>query len=230
MPLSNVFPRFTALMRRLRPHRPNGFRRAFTSVAAIAAVATVGTSALLSPLALADQVDNNHDALVKQFIQQQHASPLAADCAAHAAFVVPTSPDYDHVAFLSTALDSQHANIEPWGKPFNNHKQRITVDNIVTVNGLGYRKNAGERTQPDLLELRCGYVADKLLAFSYKEAEVGGPPAAAAPAVRSSRAERGGGRQKAVKRQRGGKASSTSTRRGTAKHTTSKRTSASSHH
>lgn len=123
--------------------------------------------------AFADQSDS-HDALVEQLVQEQHASPLVADCAAHAAFVVPTSPAYDHVEFLNTAFDAQHATVEPWNQPFDDRKQRITVDTLVSVNGLGYRKGNGERGQPDLLKFRCGYVADKLLAFGYNE-----PPSSA---------------------------------------------------
>lgn len=110
-----------------------------------------------------------HDTLVQQLIQQQHAAPLVADCAAHAAFVVPTSPIYDHVEFLPSAVDAQHASVEPWNQPFDDGKQRITVDTLVLVSGLGYRKDADKSRDPDLLKFRCGYVADKLLAFSYNE-------------------------------------------------------------
>jgi hypothetical protein len=110
-----------------------------------------------------------HDTLVQQLIQQQHAAPLVADCAAHAGFVVPTSPIYDHVEFLPSAVDAQHASVEPWNQPFDDGKQRITVDTLVLVSGLGYRKGADQSKDPDLLKFRCGYVADKLLAFSYNE-------------------------------------------------------------
>lgn len=118
-----------------------------------------------------EQLDS-HAALVQQLIDKQHAQPLVADCAAHAAFVVPTSPIYDHVEFLPTSLDAQHASAEPWNQPFADGKQHITVDTLVLVNGLGYRKKAGEDSQPDLLKFRCGYVADKLLAFAYNEPDL----------------------------------------------------------
>jgi len=118
-----------------------------------------------------EQLDS-HTALVQQLIDKQHAQPLVADCAAHAAFVVPTSPVYDHVEFLPTSLDAQHASAEPWNQPFDDGKQHITVDTLVLVNGLGYRKNAGEDSQPDLLKFRCGYIADKLLAFAYNEPDL----------------------------------------------------------
>ncbi|MCY0387766.1 hypothetical protein OVY01_11080 [Robbsia sp. Bb-Pol-6] len=142
--------------------------------------------------AFADQADS-HDALVEQLVQQQHASPLVADCAAHAAYVVPTSPVYDHVAFLNTAFDAQHATVEPWNQPFDNHKQRITVDTLVSVSGLGYRKSTSDGRQPDLLTFRCGYVADKLLAFGYNEPESTADVPLAPPPGRHASARRGGG-------------------------------------
>lgn len=177
--------------------------------AAVAAVtATCATAVPFATITLpahADPIDS-HAELVQQLIEQQHALPLAADCAAHAAFVVPTSPYYDHVEFLANALDEQHASVEPWGQPFDNQKQRITVDTVVTVSGLGYRKGAAESAQPDLLTLRCGYVADKLLAFGYNEPE--------APVVRRVTGARGTSRH-AVRGRHGARTASASAKKST---------------
>jgi hypothetical protein len=131
----------------------------------------------------------DHDAMVQQLIQQQHANPLVADCAAHAAFVVPTSRLYDHVEFLPAELDEQHATTEPWNQPFDDRKQRVNVETMVQVSGLGYRKDAGDAGQPDLLHFRCGYVQDKLLAFGYNE-----PPQATPPVTEHASRSRGGAR------------------------------------
>lgn len=162
----------------------------------------------------ADAIDS-HDELVQQLIEQQHAVPMAADCAAHAAFVVPTSPYYDHVEFLSNALDEQHATVESWGQPFDDQKQRITVDTVVTISGLGYRKGAADGAQPDLLTMRCGYVADKLLAFGYNEP--------AAPVVRRVTGARANSRH-AARGRHGAHSTSTGTgkKATTRKSTTSK--------
>ena len=153
-----------------------------------------GTLTALLPVALPISVAHadplvDHDAMVQQLIQQQHASPLVADCAAHAAFVVPTSRLYDHVEFLPAELDDQHATIEPWNQPFDDRKQRVNVETLVQVSGLGYRKEAGEAGQPDLLHFRCGYVQDKLLAFGYNE-----PPQATPPVTERVSRTRGGAR------------------------------------
>jgi len=147
---------------------PLAFADDTVGTAASDADSTANSTATHDTLGPADSTAT-HDTLVQQLIQQQHAAPLVADCAAHAAFVVPTSPIYDHVEFLPSAVDSQHASVEPWGQPFDDGKQRITVDTLVLVSGLGYRKGADQSKDPDLLKFRCGYVADKLLAFSYNE-------------------------------------------------------------
>ncbi|MGI4982544.1 MAG: BspC domain-containing protein [Janthinobacterium lividum] len=179
MPLSIPSPRLSVFLRRFFSPSRHWFGGLTLTFGLVLAAPT-----------FADQADS-HDALVEQLIQQQHASPLVADCAAHAAYVVPTSPVYDHVEFLNTAFDDQHATVEPWNQPFDTHKQRITVETLVSVSGLGYRKSNGERSQPDLLKLRCGYVADKLLAFGYNEPEsTADVPLAPAPG-RHGRARRG---------------------------------------
>ncbi|MGI4814849.1 MAG: BspC domain-containing protein [Janthinobacterium lividum] len=124
-------------------------------------------SGLCGAVAHADQIDD-HNALVARFIGQDHAEPLVADCAAHAAYVVPTSPSYDRVEFADQALDPQHATVQPWSEPFGTGKQRISVDTVVTVDGQGFRKGADDGT-PDALTFRCGYLDSKLLAFEYNE-------------------------------------------------------------
>jgi len=122
--------------------------------------------AVLATTSHADQLEE-HDSLVQKYISEQHANPLVADCAAHAVFVVSTSNYYDHVDFADTALDDQHATVQPWNDAFDNGKQRIKVDTIVTVNGQGMRK--GGTGTPDALTFKCGFLEDKLLAFSYND-------------------------------------------------------------
>ena len=171
MPFSITVPAFTVLAaatrRVLSPHRLG--RLALSLTIGLSASFALSTSVLADDAVGPADSAAAHDTLVQQLIQQQHAAPLVADCAAHAAFVVPTSPIYDHVEFLPSAVDAQHASVEPWNQPFDDGKQRITVDTLVLVSGLGYRKGAGQSQDPDLLKFRCGYVADKLLAFSYNE-------------------------------------------------------------
>jgi hypothetical protein len=114
----------------------------------------------------ADQLEE-HDSLVQKYIADQHANPLVADCAAHAVFVVSTSNYYDHADFADNALDDQHATVQPWNDAFDNGKQRIKVDTIVTVTGQGIRKSA--QGTPDALTFKCGFLDNKLLAFSYND-------------------------------------------------------------
>jgi hypothetical protein len=114
----------------------------------------------------ADQLEE-HDSLVQKYVTDQHASPLVAECAAHAVFVVSTSNYYDHADFSDGSLDGQHATVQPWNEPFDNGKQRIKVDTVVTVTGQGVRK-AGQGS-PDALTFKCGFLEDKLLAFSYND-------------------------------------------------------------
>lgn len=118
----------------------------------------------LAPLmaARADQLQQ-HKQLVDQFVQQRHADPLVADCAAHASFVVPTAPGYDSVEFADGAFDTDHAHIEPWQKPFDNGKQKIDVATVVTLDGIGRRKTGST----DTLHIRCGYNEGRMMAFSY---------------------------------------------------------------
>jgi hypothetical protein len=122
--------------------------------------------ALASPtLALADQLEQ-HNQLVNQFVNDMHADPLVADCAAHGSFVASTSTAFDHVDFPPTAFDSVHSSVTPWNDSFDEGKQRVKVDSIVTVDGLGVRTNGGD---PDQLHFRCGYVGTQMLAFSWND-------------------------------------------------------------
>ncbi|MCX8566673.1 MAG: hypothetical protein ON057_001400 [Glomeribacter sp. 1016415] len=131
-------------------------------------VLLVGCLMLLLPLSShAGRRDERLD-LVKQFITQQQANPLVADCAAHASFVATTLPLYTRIEFPDGALDNGQASILPWHQqPFNNKKQRVKVDTIVSISGVGYRK--AKRSKPDVLEFRCGYSANQLFAFDYNE-------------------------------------------------------------
>ncbi|BBO60008.1 BspC domain-containing protein [Mycoavidus sp. B2-EB] len=130
-------------------------------------VLLVGCLMLLLPLPSHAGRRDEHLDLVKQFITQQQATPLVADCAAHASFVVTTLPLYTRIEFPDGALDNGQASLLPWHQPFNNKKQRVKVDTIVSISGVGYRK--AERSKPDVLEFRCGYLANQLLAFDYNE-------------------------------------------------------------
>ncbi len=123
-------------------------------------------SALTGPSANADQLEEHND-LVNKYIGEQHANPLAADCAAHAVFVIGTSPIYDHVDFPPDSLSDAHASIEPWDGAFGSGKQKIKVDTMVKIEGLGYRKNGSDTA--DTLDFRCGYADNKLLAFDSNE-------------------------------------------------------------
>jgi hypothetical protein len=121
--------------------------------------------------ASADQLEQHND-LVSKYISEQHANPLAADCAAHAVFIIGTSPIYDHVDFPADALTDARASIEPWDGAFGADKQKIKVDTMVRIEGLGYRKNGSDSA--DTLDFRCGYAENKLLAFDSNEPSTGG--------------------------------------------------------
>lgn len=163
----------------------------FTRVARFAACLATLAAVCLPPCAAADQI-NRHDQLLEELSQRPGANILAADCAAHAAFVIPTSPAYARVEFLANALQDPEADVESWSGPFDQGKQRITVDTVVTVTGLGMRKDPAA-LQPDLLHIRCGYEQNKLLAFSFETLSPL-PMAAATPAKAGSSTRRGGRR------------------------------------
>ena len=90
--------------------------------------------------AFADQLEQHND-LVNKFVNDMHADPLVADCAAHGDFVASTSTAFDHVEFPPSSFDSAHASVTPWNDSFDEGKQRVKVDNIVTVEGLGIRQS-----------------------------------------------------------------------------------------
>jgi hypothetical protein len=116
--------------------------------------------------AFADTLDERNE-LIHHFVTDFNANPLAADCAAHGSFVASTSTAFDHVEFPASSFDSSHFTIEPWNDSFDDKKQRIKVDNVVTVEGQGMPKD-GER-DPTPLKFRCGYVGSQMLAFGWND-------------------------------------------------------------
>ncbi|PMS18727.1 hypothetical protein C0Z18_15355 [Trinickia dabaoshanensis] len=116
--------------------------------------------------ARADSIDQRNE-LIAHFVNDMHADPLVADCAAHGNFVASTSTVIDHVDFPPEAFDSAHAEIKPWNQPFDQGKQRITVDNIVTVEGQGIPRETSRAPYP--LSFRCGYVGTQMLAFTWND-------------------------------------------------------------
>ncbi|MEM5318003.1 hypothetical protein [Paraburkholderia sp. JHI869] len=121
---------------------------------------------IAAPAAQADQLDRHND-LVNQFVTQMHADPLVADCAAHGDFVASTSAALDHVEFPPSSFDSAHASVTPWNDSFDEGKQRVKVDTIVTVDGIGISRESGNA--PYDLKFRCGYVGQQMLAFSWND-------------------------------------------------------------
>lgn len=130
------------------------------------AVCAVSISLVSATSAFADQLDE-HNALVSRFINEMHADPLVADCAAHGNFVASTSSAFDHVDFPPSSFDSSHASVTPWNDSFDDRKQRVRVDSIVTVEGLGIPQNGSG--DPMDLKFRCGYVGNQMLAFSWND-------------------------------------------------------------
>lgn len=128
--------------------------------------ATAGLALVIAVPARADLIDERNE-MVAKFINEMHADPLVADCAAHGAFVASTSSVIDHVFFLPEAFDSSHASIKPWNDSFDEGKQRVKVDNVVTVAGQGIAKEKDHA--PYSLTFRCGYVSSQMLAFSWND-------------------------------------------------------------
>ncbi|CAN7445409.1 hypothetical protein LJR230_002829 [Trinickia sp. LjRoot230] len=128
------------------------------------------TAAVASlPLALparADLIDDRNE-MVAKFINEMHADPLVADCAAHGQFVASTSSVIERVEFPPDAFDSAHASIKPWNEPFDEGKQRVKVDNVVTVDGQGIARD--KNRAPYALTFRCGYVGSQMLAFNWND-------------------------------------------------------------
>jgi hypothetical protein len=168
--------------------RTNVPRRLLRVVGRLAAcVASV--SLICTAPAFADQLEQ-HNELVNKFVNDMHADPLVADCAAHGNFVASTSSAFDHVEFPPSSFDSAHASVTPWNDSFDEGKQRVKVDNIVTVEGLGIRQN-GDSNDPADLKFRCGYVGNQMLAFSWND-----PVPPARPSVTKPSGKHKGGKGK----------------------------------
>jgi hypothetical protein len=145
--------------------RTNTPRRLLRLVGRLATLAA-SLSLICAAPAFADQLEQHND-LVNKFVNDMHADPLVADCAAHGDFVASTSTAFDHVEFPPSSFDSAHAAVTPWNDSFDEGKQRVKVDNIVTVEGLGVRQNGNG--DPADLKFRCGYVGAQMLAFSWND-------------------------------------------------------------
>ena len=145
--------------------RTNVPRQLLRVVGRLAACAA-SISLLCTAPAFADQLEQ-HNELVNKFVNDMHADPLVADCAAHGNFVASTSSAFDHVEFPPSSFDTAHASVTPWNDSFDEGKQRVKVDNIVTVEGLGIRQNGD--SDPADLKFRCGYVGAQMLAFSWND-------------------------------------------------------------
>ena len=180
---------------------PRRLLRLVGRLVAIASMATLA-SAACSTTAFADTLDERNE-LVNHFVTDFNANPLVADCAAHGSFVASTSTAFDHVEFPASSFDSAHGSIVPWNDAFDEHKQRIKVDNVVTVEGLGVTKD-GDST-PSTLQFRCGYVGSQMLAFGWND-----PVPSARPRAEPRSSHGGKGRHGAVKGKGKGKTSSTS--------------------
>jgi hypothetical protein len=145
--------------------RTNVPRRLLRVVGRLAACAASVSLTCTAP-AFADQLEQ-HNELVDKFVNEMHADPLVADCAAHGNFVASTSTAFDHVEFPPSSFDSAHSSVTPWNDSFDEGKQRVKVDNIVTVEGLGVRQDGSG--DPADLKFRCGYVGNQMLAFSWND-------------------------------------------------------------
>ncbi|ASV99929.1 BspC domain-containing protein [Paraburkholderia aromaticivorans] len=145
--------------------RTNVPRRLLRLVGRLATCAA-SLSLICPTSALADQLEQHND-LVNKFVNEMHADPLVADCAAHGNFVASTSTAFDHVEFPPSSFDGAHASVTPWNDSFDEGKQRVKVDNIVAVEGLGIRQS-GDGDPADL-KFRCGYVGAQMLAFSWND-------------------------------------------------------------
>ncbi|MCL4631261.1 hypothetical protein [Burkholderia sp.] len=138
--------------------------RIFRALGKLAACIAGLSLALPAPV-FADLLDQRSE-LINKFVNEMHADPLAADCAAHGSFIASTSTAFDRVDFPPNAFDSGNATITPWNDSFDQGKQRVKVDNIVTVDGLGIHSNGSD---PTPLKFRCGYVGQQMLAFSWND-------------------------------------------------------------
>ena len=189
---------------------PRRLLRLVGRLVAIASVATI-TSALCTAAAFADTVDDRNE-LVNHFVTDFNANPLVADCAAHGSFVASTSTAFDRVEFPASSFDAAHGSIVPWNDSFDDHKQRIKVDNVVTVEGLGVTKDGD--TTPSTLKFRCGYVGSQMLAFGWNDPVPSARPRAEPRSNQSARGKHGAVRGKAGSK---GKTTSGKTSASTAK-------------
>ncbi|HEV3428974.1 MAG TPA: hypothetical protein VG320_13940 [Paraburkholderia sp.] len=145
--------------------RNNASRQLLTVSGRLAAC--VASLALMCALpAQADQLEQQND-LVNTYVTQMHADPLVASCAAHGKFIASTSTVLDHVDFPPSSFDSAHATVTPWNDSFDEGKQRVKVDTIVTVDGVGVPQDSSH--EPYDLKFRCGYVGQQILAFSWND-------------------------------------------------------------
>ena len=168
---------------------PRRLLRLVGRVVAIASVATIA-SALCSAAAFADTLDERNE-LVNHFVTDFNANPLMADCAAHGSFVASTSTAFDRVEFPASSFDAAHGSIVPWNDSFDDHKQRIKVDNVVTVEGLGVKDGD---SSPSTLRFRCGYVGSQMLAFGWND-----PVPAARPRAEPGSSHGARGKHRVVK-------------------------------
>ncbi|MBN3857390.1 MULTISPECIES: BspC domain-containing protein [unclassified Paraburkholderia] len=145
--------------------RNNASRQLLTVLGRLAAC-TASLALLCSLPAQADQLEQQND-LVNTYVTQMHADPLVASCAAHGKFIASTSSVLDHVEFPATSFDSTHSSVTPWNDSFDEGKQRVKVDTIVTVDGVGIPQDSSQ--QPYDLKFRCGYVGQQILAFSWND-------------------------------------------------------------
>jgi hypothetical protein len=145
--------------------RNTAIRRCLTAAGRVVAGATsiVLATALPAPAAQLEQ----HNDLVNTYITTMHADPLVADCAAHGNFVASTSSVIDHVEFSPQSFDSTHATVTPWNDSFDEGKQRVKVDTVVSVDGVGIPQDSNG--SPIDLKFRCGYVGNQMLAFSWND-------------------------------------------------------------
>jgi hypothetical protein len=166
------------------------------------------TSVVCSATAFADTLDERNE-LVNHFVSDFNANPLIADCAAHGSFVASTSTAFDRVEFPASSFDSAHGSIVPWNDAFDEHKQRIKVDNVVTVEGLGMTKDGGD--EPSTLKFRCGYVGSQMLAFGWNDPVPTARPRAEPRSSHGARGRHGAVKGKAGSKSKtaGGKATTT---------------------
>lgn len=205
--------------------RYNASRQLLTVIGRLAACAVSLTFVCTLP-AQADQFDQDQSTqagpidqpgdfagrqsdLANTFVTQMHADPLVASCAAHGNFIAGTSDALDHVEFPPSSFDSAHSTVTPWNDSFDEGKQRVKVDTIVTVDGIGIPKDSSH--EPYDLKFRCGYIGQQILAFSWND------PVPPLRAHRESRAAAGGttahvsGKHSAKSKKTSGKSTKTTT-------------------